>query len=156
MPRITHLAAVLLSLAAAASACSSDDDTRADGSAEQRDGSVARPDLPNEPHGRPCDTPGSYCKDKQDNVRLVCVAVKGGTAGKGFCSKECTQLVGKECYNVPNGMWAQCSIQTQADDAGVSTSYCAFVCETTEGKFSCPPGLHCGKKDDKGTAICLP
>ena len=118
---------------------------------------LGKADLPaDEPFGRICDNIGSICKDKgPKGEAYVCLAPTGGAANMGFCTKECSETTGLECYGVPNGQWAQCALRSQGTDAGPGKTFCAFLCRTAKGDWSCPGTLRCGKEENK-QAICVP
>ena len=112
---------------------------------------------PSEPFGTVCDNPNSACKVKDPfGYKLVCIALKGGTAGQGYCSRTCSD-VDTNCFGVPNGQMAGCFVETSTnDDSGPGTKYCGFICKSSKGNFDCPPKLKCGKPNAQGTAVCLP
>ena len=142
--------------------CSGDDSPNDVGGGDAVDVGI-KPDIKgaDEPFGRACTTIGQQCPDKDpDGFTLWCMALQGGTAGKGFCTRQCSD-VGPECYKVPNGQWAQCFIEdTSAGDAGPSKKYCGFLCGSRDGThtltWTCPGTLTCGKPNSQGTAVCLP
>ncbi|MFZ5786500.1 MAG: hypothetical protein ACOY3Y_08655 [Acidobacteriota bacterium] len=110
----------------------------------------------NEPFGRACTTIGKECPDKDPaGFTLVCIALAGGSAGKGFCTRSCTD-VGTECEGAPNGQKAGCFISSGAGDAGPGDKFCGFLCKTKTNFWTCPGTLTCGKPDKDGTAVCLP
>ncbi|MCB9558351.1 MAG: hypothetical protein H6707_19710 [Deltaproteobacteria bacterium] len=117
----------------------------------------AGPNLPDEPFGRACTNIGQICKDVDPaGYPLTCIALQGGSSGKGFCTRQC-QPNGPECTGVPNGMWATCAIQDPGNDAGPGPMYCGFACVGGGGRtWYCPPSMACGAKSDAGTASCLP
>jgi len=124
-----------------------------------------KPDVKgvDEPFGRVCENFGQQCKDKDpDGFTLWCVGLQGGTPGKGFCTRRCSDI-GPECYNVPNGQWAQCFIEDQsAGDAGPAKKYCGFLCKGKQEEggnvktWTCPGTLKCGQPNSQGTAVCIP
>ena len=109
-----------------------------------------------EPFGSVCDNPNEACKaiDKF-GYKLACVSLTGGTSGKGYCSRTCSD-VDDNCYGVPNGQMAECFVEAAAsDDSGPGTKYCGFFCKNSKGVFDCPPGLKCGKANANGNRVCL-
>ncbi len=108
-----------------------------------------------EPFGTPCDNPNEVCKTKDKfGYKLYCVALTGGTSGKGYCTRTCSD-VGDECYGVPNGQMAECFVEASSpDDTGPGTKYCGFFCKNSKGNFDCPPGLKCGKANANGNRVC--
>jgi len=116
------------------------------------------PDLRgvDEPFGRVCTNLGKPCTDKDpEGYDLMCIGIQGGTAGKGFCSRSCTD-VGTECYGAPNGQSAGCFISAASGDAGGGDKFCGFLCKTSKSSWACPGTLTCGKTDKDGNAICVP
>jgi hypothetical protein len=103
-----------------------------------------------EPFGRACAEIGKECpvKDPQ-GFPLICIALEGGSQGKGFCTRTCTD-VGGECFGAPNGQMAGCFISGQSD------KYCGFLCQEKLVTWTCPGTLTCGTSDKDGTAFCLP
>ena len=110
-----------------------------------------------EPFGRICDTVGQQCKDKDPRgYTLWCIALKGSTAGKGFCTPQCTDI-GGECQDAPNGQWSSCFIESESQgDAGPGAKYCGFLCKQEKKTWDCPGTLGCGEVNSQGTAVCLP
>jgi hypothetical protein len=108
-----------------------------------------------EPFGRICEL-GKACPDKDlAGHDLVCIGVTGGAAGRGFCSRPCTD-VGGECFGVPNGQSASCFLEENAGDAGPGNKFCGFLCKTKTNTWTCPGGMTCGTPGGDGTAICVP
>jgi len=138
-------------------ACSGDDDPK-DAGNDVVDVGI-QPDVKgaDEPFGRACTTINQQCPDKDpDGFTLWCIALQGGTAGQGFCTRQCADN-GVECYNTPNGQWAQCFIEdTSQGDAGPAKKYCGFLCQSESKTWACPGTLNCGKPNSQGTAVCLP
>ncbi|MCC6746597.1 MAG: hypothetical protein IT371_03000 [Deltaproteobacteria bacterium] len=139
---------VALTVAACGDSGGTASDARLDG------GSV---DLaPDEHFGRSCTNIGKPCTEKdKDGYKLHCVALKGGTAGKGYCTRICNPT-NIECLGVPNGLWSSCLVKGEATDAGPGLSYCAFMCSTAKNSWGCPRTLSCGPKDKEANALCLP
>jgi len=131
-------------------ACGSDDKDEKDMAVDK-----GLPDTRvNEPFGRSCTNLGQPCKDPDPaGYPLWCIGIQGGTGGKGFCSRSCSD-VGNECYGTPNGQSASCFISGSAGDAG-ETKFCGFLCKAKERTWTCPGILTCGKPDKDGTAVCL-
>ncbi|MCA9667073.1 MAG: hypothetical protein KC503_15855 [Myxococcales bacterium] len=150
--RSAATAALCVAALLVSAACSNDSNGTPDAGADT--GPVI--DAPaNEPFGRACDNPGSLCKDQdQSGVALSCVGVQGGAAGKGFCTRKCTDIAG-ECFGVPNGQWAACALSGQDTDAGPAPMFCAYLCKSQQGDFTCPGTLKCGPESG-GQAICVP
>jgi|GEM_PF-4315749 hypothetical protein len=110
----------------------------------------------NEPFGRLCTKQGMTCSDKDTNGEsLWCNGITGGTAGYGFCTRECTQW-GGQCYGVPNGQWSSCVLSGAATDAGPAKEYCAFFCLHEGTRFQCPGTLRCEESTDGKRAFCVP
>ena len=112
---------------------------------------------PKEPFGTVCTNLGEKCKvtDKL-GYDLYCIALVGSISGKGFCSRQCSD-VGTECFMAPNGQMAGCFIEAgTSSDAGPGTKYCGFFCKSSKGTFNCPPDLQCEKANSSGTAVCKP
>jgi hypothetical protein len=109
-----------------------------------------------EPFGRACTNLGKECPDKDPaGFTLLCIGVAGGTAGKGYCSRTCTD-VGTECEGAANGQKAGCFVAENAGDAGPGNKFCGFLCKSKANFWTCPGSLSCGKPDKDGVAICLP
>jgi hypothetical protein len=139
----------------ASSGCSSDDGGAPDAGVDM----AVSPDLPpNRAFGQACDNPGGLCKEKVNGRDLFCIATQAGAGtGRGFCSLECTQPVGGECYGTANATFAKCSIQGAAvNDASAPPMYCAFMCETSGRSYTCPPTLECDPKATSGEKTCIP
>jgi hypothetical protein len=128
------------------------------------DGSTGLTDQANEaagqaiePFGKPCSKPGSECPDLDlDGVsKLICVAPEGGAPGQGFCSRKCDDKTSAQCYQVPNGQWASCVLKNDPGDAGPVIYYCAFICASPKGNYTCPPGLSC-ESGNRDTSLCVP
>lgn len=139
----------------ASSGCSSDDGGGPDAAVD----TVLQPDLPpNRPFGRACDNPGGLCKEKVNGRDLFCIATQAGAGtGRGFCSLECTQPAGAECYGTPNATFAKCLIQgSAATDGAPAPMYCAFMCETNGRSYTCPPTTECDPQATSGEKTCIP
>ncbi len=145
---------VLLAVLSSAPACSKEDTTQKDLAVDTH----LQPDVvgADEPFGRSCTAIGKACPDKDPaGFTLVCIALAGGSSGKGFCTRSCTD-VGTECEGAPNGQKAGCFISSGAGDAGPGDKFCGFLCKTKTNFWTCPGTLTCGKPDKDGTAVCLP
>lgn len=109
-----------------------------------------------EPFGRLCSKQGMTCSDSDPNGgTLWCNGINGGTAGYGFCTRECTQW-GGQCYGVPNGQWSSCVLSGAATDAGPAKEYCAFFCLYEGTRHTCPGTLRCADSTDGKRAFCVP
>jgi hypothetical protein len=147
------LVTVLLVLASMVS-CSKETEPQKDLAAD----TVLQPDAigADEPFGRSCTVLGKECPDKDPaGFTLLCIGVSGGSSGKGFCTRSCTD-VGTECEGAPNGQKAGCFIASSAGDAGPGDKFCGFLCKTKTNFWTCPGTLTCGKPDKDGSAFCLP
>lgn len=139
------------------SACSDDDgddpkgpDAAADAGADVEISPDTR--SVDDPFGRECANLGEPCKDPDPiGFDLVCVALNGGTEGKGYCTRSCSN-VGNECYEAANGQSAGCLIDGQGGE-----KFCAFICKAGALSWACPPAMTCGEpQGDSKVAICLP
>lgn len=143
-------------LALAIGSCSSDDGPAKDLSTDAIDGPMFDVKGADEPFGRVCTNIMQQCPEKHPTgFTLWCIALQGGTPGKGFCTPQCTDI-GNECYSAPNGQWAQCFIADDKGDAGPGTKYCGFLCADGGKTWTCPGTLTCGQPNSQGTAVCLP
>lgn len=151
-------ASLLVVAALVASGCSGDDEKPMDSGPGDIVDIGVTPDTVGsvEAFGKLCTNIGQTCKDKSTSGYVLwCVALTGGSTGKGFCTPTCS-AVGNECFQVPNGQMASCFIGTAAGaDAGTATKYCGFLCKSQGKTWTCPGELTCGKVDAQGTAVCL-
>ncbi|MFH1130598.1 MAG: hypothetical protein V1754_04640 [Pseudomonadota bacterium] len=110
-----------------------------------------------EPFGKICDNIGGECPDKgAAGEKLLCLSLEGSTPGKGYCTPACNDKTHKECFGVPNGQWATCSIKYDAGDGTDPAYYCGFICKSEKGNWDCPPGLNCPETKEGGTSFCVP
>jgi hypothetical protein len=116
------------------------------------------PDRPpiDDPFGRICNVLGKECPDRDvDGRPLTCIGVSNGAPGKGFCSRQCSD-VGNECFGAPNGQYAACIMSAQTGpDAGPGLKFCGFLCKNKDRVWACPATLKCGPVSGD-TALCVP
>lgn len=101
--------------------------------------------------GDGCDLAAPQCK-----TGFTCIGVQGGTEGKGFCTKGCTNA-GALCDGAPAGTLAACVLGPAPGQQGSNS--CAFLCEVGGKQHTCPSTLTCSQTEQppsSGQKPCLP